>query len=1433
MGKPDPDVVANGRMSFGSTALNQVTYAPNYDGSLASDLWAGTSLSAPTASGILALVYEAYRKSDHRVDNETIPDFTPVGSKNRAIMDHRPVTPGTFNLYLNGTLVPQANYVMFPGNGTLFLDLAVSSADVYTASYVFYDDYPDALTAKSLIMSSADDLNFDILSQGAGFVNAERATNLANSIDGIMVSPNTWSPGEFRGKKYPASVNLMTPGSYENKTFSIHNANSTSGTTVNITDAVFERMEEINYTVKTKSTVAHWSIVYMANYMKHNLSAPGIVNMTDNEEYWLADIDETVWLNTELLKISADSKQYLLDPNLDGTLDSQYWMDVYDWTCRRPCDSSGDYNPVTPGPAADFTGAELNRINVDHPDGNAMEVRIHNPAQRIHDGLWISLRPVLGDVEGIEFTITLEFYRKADWNWLETDKQVVLGPGDSVDGTKTFNANLSVPSGTSIGSYEGAMYLYENKGQSNETFWGLDFYPVEHIKLAHDNVASANVYENGTLMTEGINYTLYPKVGVIDLAQNITSATNITVEYWYYHVTTIPILVNVPAESVDFSFGDNAPGQDELFMNNVIGGFGNGGRSGDWRFYFLDLPDQGTFSGDNIKFYLNVSWENNLTDIDVFSFGEGGSNPAGVQYAEERFGPVLFMENKGGSEETGAFYTTTNNFREVVLPPLTGGLNIIAIHNVKMNGTVNKEAVRGEVGMMQVTPSELKIVTNKLTGNRSVSLYATKWLHGLGGVAAGPSAPERIVNISIKQDDVSGISTNDDFLRALADGGYTKFVTVKKSALIFGANITSLSDYVDKPCKDLDLGVFMDGLGADNVPDDIATMDELVTYDADQDAEERIKIIKPKVEDDPDTPNINEAVEGAPYIIKVLGYDTSGECLFNMDVTLVQGLGFTVEGETTQPIPPFTVSSLGVSWSLPGDIEDGTLLGAFYVGPHDAPMALLVPIELILERDDPDHTGLMARPQLTNFEILTDKGVNFLDNTTTNDNRPTVVVSVSDNRGELDWQSVKVYLDEMDITSMADITINFEDPDGRDGPKEFGYWSGLISYTPPAPLLDKPLYIMRYVVKDLAGNTANEEFLFSVDTVPPALPDDELTPTGDYSTSQSTVVVSGETDPGATVIVRTVNITATSNGSFSTNIALEPGINDISVTAIDWFDLDVTGNILHGNSVTKTIRIIYDEIPPTISSVTNSTGSPTSKEFTTVKGFVADKIGNSVTEYPWDPTMVDLKINGIATPINAEGFFSAHIPLEDGLNMIHLEAVDDAGNSNDAYQNIIRDVTPPTLSIEDVPSEVDADKITIEGNAEPGSAIFINGQYVTGAGGDFSFEVSLNEGLNLITVEAVDEAGNKGEPRVYSVTYTPPSQLDVSIPLFVIVLIIVFLIGLQLGKSKGTGREEEFHYPDEAQDSESQNGSGDHASDDGDESSSKEEIEETEDLRPE
>ncbi|MCK5548252.1 MAG: hypothetical protein KAI64_04510, partial [Thermoplasmata archaeon] len=501
--------------------------------------------------------------------------------------------------------------------------------------------------------------------------------------------PNTWTPGDFRGGKFESSVSFMKPGASDSTTFSVENTNPASGITLNITDSVFKKMDELSYVVKMNKTKAHWSIVYVTNYLKHKLTSPGILNMTDNEEYKLSDINETLWLNTELLKVSAVSNQTFVDPNLDGTLDSQYSLDIYDWTCIDPCDEP---NPITPGEAGEFQGIEANRINYDHPNSNTLEVRIHNPAQRIHDALWISVRPLLGDVDDIEYRVTLEFYGKTDWNWLDVDSQLTVGPAS----TGEFDADLTVPPGTPIGSYEGAIYLNTTMGHSNETTWGLDNYPKEHILLQRDNVISAKVYRNSTLLPDNpTNYILYPNIGVIKLAQNITSTDSITVDYWFYNVTTIPILVNVPAESVDFSFGGNAPGQDELFMNKVNGGFGGGGKTGDWRFYFIDLPDQGLFSSGSAKFHLDISWENNLTDLDAFSFGEGGFNPAGVQYSSERYGPVLFMKNNGGSDETAAFYTTTNSNKEVIFSPLTGGLNIIAVHNVKMNGVVHEENIQG------------------------------------------------------------------------------------------------------------------------------------------------------------------------------------------------------------------------------------------------------------------------------------------------------------------------------------------------------------------------------------------------------------------------------------------------------------------------------------------------------------------------------------------------------------------------------------------------------------------------------------------------------------------------------------------------------------------------------------------------------------------
>ncbi|MCK5548575.1 MAG: hypothetical protein KAI64_06145, partial [Thermoplasmata archaeon] len=311
-----------------------------------------------------------------------------------------------------------------------------------------------------------------------------------------------------------------------------------------------------------------------------------------------------------------------------------------------------------------------------------------------------------------------------------------------------------------------------------------------------------------------------------------------------------------------------------------------------------------------------------------------------------------------------------------------------------------------------------------------------------------------------------------------------------------------------------------------------------------------------------------------------------------------------------------------------------------------------------------------------------------------------------------------------------------------------------------------------------------EVFNIIVDTTPPSLPEAKLKPEDGYSTAQSQVLLRGKSDPGSTVIVRGVNLTADANGDFSIPLDLEAGINDISITAIDWFALDIAGNIIQGNSIASSRRIINDVVAPRIFSISNSTGTPTNKEFAVVKGFVEDFIGNLTSQIPWDPAKVELSVNGIETTVYSNGFFSIPVPLVEGVNTIALVAEDEAENTFTTYIVITKDVTAPALTLDAIPSETTSDIIQVGGVAEIGSTIFINGQYVTSEDGSFSFNVTLHEGLNMIVIEVIDEAGNTVKKTV-DVSYAPPSQaFQYMIPLLILVFVLIFLIGLQVGSKR-------------------------------------------------
>ncbi len=1300
MGEPDPDILANGRMAFGSTALNQVTYRP-YDGSRATNLWAGTSLSSPGVAAMLALAFQAYKEN--------------------------------------------------------------------------HGYYPNATTAKSMVMSSGNDMNYDILSQGAGMLNAKRLTDIASDTDGVQVYPNNWVPGNYKGTRYQSFAKLMYPGQQDDntETFTINNHNPSTAKNVDIYDAVYQKVDEVTYSFTTVAEDrAEWQYILATGRFAINASQPGVYEpgVYDLDQNKLADINLTNWLNADLLRITMYLKWTDLDDNADGNPDYSYFLDVYDWT-KSPIDMEEEPHPE------DYH--DMNRMLISYPDANIFEGRVHNPAQRTHDGLVIGTRPGIqagrmGAV-GARIMVSLEFFEKRDWNWLTLDKNSVnlqpIGAGDS----DTFTATVDVPANTSVGSYQGGIYLRTEGGYENETSVVESTRGMRFIRLERYHAKSATVYLNGGLQTEGVDYVLHADNGIVEFVSPLNNFDQVIVNYTYYDVTTIPVLVNVPSDGIEFSFGGVEPGQDDLYSNRVNGGFGNGAKSGDWRYYFVDVPDQGMFDSETgAKFLVDVWWDMPRTDIDVLAYGPGGARGGldpKVVLSPTLYGPYELFRSNGGSEETANFFTTTGENEEIVAPKISGGLNVIALHQVRLNGTIHWENVSGNVASMSVVPEEIKIITNQLEGRTDLRMHSTIPWFGIGSQSAGPSPPVREINVPIKQDNVEG----DSFIKLLAQGGYTKVVNVLPTALIFAVNITSLEEWTDKPCKDLDLGIFLDGKGPDNTPDGEATEDEFVAMDADPDAEEGVRLIKPPVFDDPDTPHINEQEVGVPYIIKVLGYTVpGGQGTFNIDVTLVQGAGFKVEGlkEEDDEWGPLELSRINLTWDLPGNTTDGKMLGALYLGPYRSPFTVLIPIELIVDR---------VKPEVTDFALRTPgKEIDVETNRTTNHKQPDISCTLRDtDRGELDWRSVRVFFDGENVTSIALIDIAFTESGGQQG-----YFEGKVIFTPPNRLAEGS-HSFEVYASDIAGNENYGKLDFFIDSQAP-----DLILEGGLveATTSPVATVSGWTEPDKTVVIREKTVISDGEGYFEADLDLVPGQNPIDVVVVDFFGMTSGEEMVRSNSRGLQKVIIYDTISPTLTSLRFDKSSPTSADIAYLSGKVEDLIAE---ETPYDPSAVQVTVNGESVTVESDGVFGLLVSLQEGINTHFVEATDMAGNSVSIYRNITKDTVAPALDLEDVPSRTEEGRVVIRGTAEPGSLVTVNGKFVhlDGATGSFEEEIALGRGANLIIVEAVDSAGNLRASRLV-VEMSVPDILPYA--LIAVGIIVGLVVGLIVGMSLRPKEEEEM-----------------------------------------
>ncbi len=119
-----------------------------------------------------------------------------------------------------------------------------------------------------------------------------------------------------------------------------------------------------------------------------------------------------------------------------------------------------------------------------------------------------------------------------------------------------------------------------------------------------------------------------------------------------------------------------------------------------------------------------------------------------------------------------------------------------------------------------------------------------------------------------------------------------------------------------------------------------------------------------------------------------------------------------------------------------------------------------------------------------------------------------------------------------------------------------------------------------------------------------------------------------------------------------------------------------------------------------------------------------------------DGDVKEVLIGGRQAQLFKPGIYRVRLQLNEGAQQLQAIARDKAGNESSAMVAITVDTTPPAVN-----AQV---KLLIEGTAEPGSTVLIEGQEVPlGADGSYRAEVPVRKGQKRVEIVAIDRSGNK------------------------------------------------------------------------------------------
>jgi parallel beta-helix repeat protein len=286
--------------------------------------------------------------------------------------------------------------------------------------------------------------------------------------------------------------------------------------------------------------------------------------------------------------------------------------------------------------------------------------------------------------------------------------------------------------------------------------------------------------------------------------------------------------------------------------------------------------------------------------------------------------------------------------------------------------------------------------------------------------------------------------------------------------------------------------------------------------------------------------------------------------------------------------------------------------------------------------------------------------------------------------------------------------------------------------------------VIRVWAKDAAGNTGLRLVNVTLDTVAPMLTIDS--PPDHHLTSDPVLTVVGRSEAGASIDVNGKwSTVAVGGGAFQLDINLTEGENLLAVTARD----------PAGNPSAVYVHVRLDTLPPTLTIQEPKDGLLTREDKVRVVGTVEMEDG------------LVLSVGG-SFVLPADGKYNYTVDLVEGRNLIVVTAKDAAGNTADLNVTVIRRTQPPMLEITRpsydfmVTNEV---SFRIEGVTDADVVLTVGPHLVdVEENGNFSIEVELQSGENVIAVKAEDVLGNVADAVVHLILDTVPPVLIVDWP---------------------------------------------------------------------